>query len=118
MSDRTFGYLHHEPKDPLGRSDRDRRMLEMSQAELSLLAADRSDFGMSEILNRFGYHKPENPAMQEMHITTRQVFIDVAHIFDKMLPSGRTKSTTMTKLEEACMWANKSIAEMSPVVVE
>lgn len=115
---RVFHEENLRKDDPLARSPRERRMAAMTGDELRLLQADRSDFGPEEIRHRFGYHTPANLGVQEMHIATRGLFMDFASVFDRMLPSGRAKSTFMTKLEEACMWANKAIAEMSPVVDE
>lgn len=79
---------------------------------------DRTSFGEMEMRHRFGYHKPVNPVIGEMHQAIRGICTDVAQIFDRLLPEGRAKDTAIRKLEEACMWANKAIAEMSPVVDE
>ena len=78
----------------------------------------RSSFGAMEIRNRFGYHKPQNEEIVETHQYLRGVMQDTGNIFDRLLPESRAKSVAITKLEEALMWANKALAEMSPVVDE
>jgi hypothetical protein len=81
------------------------------------MGADYSSLHEPEIRHRFGYHQPVGNAGQ-VHQALRKMMIDVAQILDRMLPEGRAKSVAMTHLEEACMWGNKAIAELSPVVDE
>jgi hypothetical protein len=88
------------------------------EEQLGFMAVDRTSFGDEDIRNRFGYHKPANAAIAEMHRAIRIIFINTADTLDRILPEGRAKSVAFTKLEESCMWANKAIAEMSPVVDE
>lgn len=102
----------------MGYQTPDNELRNMDSDQYKILKTDRTSFGADEIRHRFGYHKPAGEAVTEMHRTTRGVLMDVAQIFDRMLPEGRAKSVAIQHLEEACMWANKAIAEMSPVVDE
>lgn len=40
-------------------------------------------------------------------------FASLFNTIDKYIPEGREKSLTITKLEEACMWAVKGISKES-----
>ena len=61
-----------------------------------------------EIKNRFGY----------LHPKLRHEFISFASGLNEVLPDGQAKSVAMTELENASMWANKAVAEQTPVVDE
>ena len=77
--------------------------------------------GLNEIKNRFGFHKGtiEGPnATAPQHADLRTEFINFADSLDERLPDGRSKSLSMTALEEASMWAHKAIAETAPLVSE
>lgn len=43
--------------------------------------------------------------------TKEQAFVQLAEGLQKLLPDGRAKALTMTKLEEASMWASKAIVQ-------
>ena len=43
--------------------------------------------------------------------TKEQAFTELVAGLDKLLPAGRAKALTMTKLEEASMWASKAIVQ-------
>lgn len=61
------------------------------------------------IENNFTYHppKPHQPAQyQEL----RDKGKELAYLFDRLCVESREKSLAFTKLEEAIMWANASIA--------
>lgn len=77
--------------------------------------------GKEEIEHRFGFHKAtvegENATLP-LHVQTRINFRRFAEAMDQMLPDGRAKSVFFTELENASMWAHKSIAEMAPCVKE
>ena len=77
--------------------------------------------GKDEIEHRFGFHKAtvegENATLP-IHAQTRVNFRIFAEVMDKMLPDGRAKSVFFTELENASMWAHKSIAELSPLIEE
>jgi len=62
-----------------------------------------------KIENNFKYHAPKEGQV-ERYGTIREVAKHFAHIIDKDCPNSREKSLAMTKLEEAVMWANASIA--------
>lgn len=92
-------------------------LAEDEDIERRLRHIDHSSIGLEAIRERFGYHKP-NVLTAKMHQAVRKIFIDGALVLDKMLPNGRAKFQAIMELELACMWANKAIAEMSPVVDE
>ena len=77
--------------------------------------------GEEEIQNRFGFHKAtvEGPnATLPKHRDTRLKFREFAEWLDETVPDGRAKSVMFTKLEDASMWAHKSLAEGAPLVKE
>lgn len=77
--------------------------------------------GTEEIEHRFGFHKAtiEGPrATLPKHRDTRLKFRELAEWLDETLPEGRAKSVMFTELENASMWAHKSIAETAPVIRE
>lgn len=61
------------------------------------------------INNNFTYHKP-NEGQAERYVTIRDTAKLFAHQLDDLCPDSREKSLAFTKLEEAVMWANSSIA--------
>lgn len=74
--------------------------------------------GSDEIANRFGFHKGtiEGPnATAPKHCDLRHQFQAFAAMLDSVLPDGRAKSVAFTELENASMWAHKSIAEQAPL---
>jgi len=77
--------------------------------------------GSTEIEHRFGFHKAtvegENATLPK-HRDTRLKFREFAEWLDEVLPEGRAKSVAFTELENASMWAHKSIAETAPAVSE
>lgn len=62
-----------------------------------------------EIVDRFTYHAPKGN-QQELYECIRHVARDFAQCINDLCPEGREKSLAVTKLEEAVMWANASIA--------
>jgi hypothetical protein len=74
-----------------------------------------------EIENRFGFHKATiegDNATLPKHRDTRVKFREFAEWLDQVLPDGRAKSVAFTELENASMWAHKSIAETAPLIKE
>ena len=65
--------------------------------------------GESELLKRFTYHPPKGTQADRYQLI-RDRALSFALIIDNECPSSREKSLAMTKLEEAVMWANASIA--------
>lgn len=62
-----------------------------------------------EIGIRFTYHSPERD-QPERYDRIRKLARALATDIDGMCPDSREKSLALTKLEEAVMWANASIA--------
>lgn len=82
---------------------------------------DHTSVGDAEIENRFGFHKASvegKNATLPKHRDLRLEFREFAEYLDEVLPNGRAKSITFTELENASMWAHKSIAELAPLVSE
>jgi hypothetical protein len=50
------------------------------------------------------------------HQEVREAFTDTTMLLEDVLPAGRYKDFAMTALEEAAMWANKSVASPYPIV--
>lgn len=62
-----------------------------------------------QIDNIFTYHKPIG-TQQARYETLRQLAGSLAHHLNQLCPESREKSLAITKLQEAVMWANASIA--------
>ena len=62
-----------------------------------------------EIENNFTYHKPEGDR-PERYEEIRAKGKEFAELIEGLCLPSREKSLAMTKLEEAVMWANASIA--------
>jgi len=62
-----------------------------------------------DLENIFTYHKPET-----IHIEKYQSIREYGKMFAQEIlqncPAGREKSLALTKIEEAVMWANASVA--------
>ena len=63
----------------------------------------------NEIINRFTYHKPKNN-QPEKYNEIREYALRFSDLINSRCPDSREKSLAITKLEEAVMWANASIA--------
>lgn len=63
----------------------------------------------AEIEKRFTYHSPKGD-QSERYKDIRQRAHMFAEIIDSFCPESREKSIALTRLEEAVMWANASIA--------
>lgn len=70
-----------------------------------------------EILNLFGYHRPETKLAQDLHEEVRAQFIEFASEMQGLLPDGRAKALFMTNLQQASMWAHFALAEKNPLVL-
>lgn len=82
---------------------------------------DRPTIGEDEIESRFGFHNASiegASATIPRHARLRTLFKEFANELDTMIPHGRYKSLAFTELENASMWAHKSIAEAAPILVE
>lgn len=62
-----------------------------------------------QIENNFTYHPPRE-GQPEKYTLIREKAKELALLVDELSPNSREKSLSMTKLEEAVMWANAAIA--------
>lgn len=62
-----------------------------------------------DLTNRFTYHPPKND-QQARYVKLREAALDFALLIEELCPNSREKSLAFTKLEEATMWSNSSIA--------
>ena len=62
-----------------------------------------------QIESAFTYHAPSD-SQAAKYVVIRSSAELLASTFDELCPDSREKSLAMTKLEEAFMWASKSIA--------
>lgn len=63
----------------------------------------------SRIENNFTYHAPKGD-QAERYGKIREKARELAELMEESCPDSREKSLASTKLEEAVMWANASIA--------
>ena len=63
----------------------------------------------AQIENNFSYHAPKE-GQAEKYTEIRERAKELAYLIDEVCPGSREKSLAMTKLEEAVMWANASVA--------
>ena len=62
-----------------------------------------------DIDNNFTYHAPKDDQTAR-YISIREKGKSFALLINELCPPSRERSIAMTKLEEAVMWANASIA--------
>lgn len=67
---------------------------------------------MDDLVNRFRFHKASE-SKGATHGLVRSKCYDLATELNELLPEGREKSLTLTKLEEVMFWANAAIARSS-----
>lgn len=63
----------------------------------------------AQIENNFKYHAPK-PGQAERYEQLRNKAKEFAILLNEICPNSREKSIAMTKIEDATMWANASIA--------
>lgn len=68
-----------------------------------------------ELTRRFQYHPPTTEQTRTDHENVRRLFREVAEQVREILPrqAGRELALSITKIEEAMMWANAGIARHS-----
>ncbi|WP_223823529.1 hypothetical protein [Rummeliibacillus sp. TYF-LIM-RU47] len=67
------------------------------------------DYIRSNLENSFTYHAPKSDQPQRYE-AIRNKAKELAHMFDELCPDSREKTIAQENLEQAIMWANKSIA--------
>jgi hypothetical protein len=65
--------------------------------------------GAEELHRRFTYVPPTGTKVHK-HEEARSNTLDLATVYDVLLPDSREKSLALTALQEALMWANAAIA--------
>lgn len=63
-----------------------------------------------DLENRFTYHEPETEEKIQKYEDIRGLALKFSIYINTLCPESREKSLAITKLEEAVMWANASIA--------
>lgn len=64
---------------------------------------------VEDLENRFTYHAPK-PGQPEQYQMIRDEALHLAMTIGGACPDSRERALALTKLEEAVMWANASIA--------
>lgn len=64
----------------------------------------------AEIKHNFAYHPPSSPEIGELHGEVRRILMEAALDVSEFLGDNRETSLFLTKMEEAMLWANASIA--------
>jgi hypothetical protein len=72
--------------------------------------------GQEELKTRFTYHAPQGDQAHRYELL-REAGWKFADMVDLLCPDSREKSLAVTKIEEAVMHANASIARREPRVV-
>ena len=72
-------------------------------------SSDLMAVSSEELDNRFAYHSPK-PGQAEKYQSIRDKAKEMASLILSEVPESREQSLSITKLEEATMWANASIA--------
>lgn len=67
------------------------------------------DFKNPQIENNFKYHSPKE-GQPEKYTAIREKAKELAYLIDNLCPNSHEKFLAITKIEEASMWANASIA--------
>lgn len=62
-----------------------------------------------KLKNSYVYHEPKGNQI-EKYQKIREKAKELAFMFDELCPNSREKALAHTNLEQATMWANKSIA--------
>jgi hypothetical protein len=63
-----------------------------------------------ELKNNYTYHAPRSDSEVNLYKSIRLYGFELANYINENCPDSREKSLALTKLEEAVMWANASIA--------
>lgn len=71
--------------------------------------ADNMTLSEEEISDRVRYHAP-SPAGVKRHEALSGFFAELITEVDMIVPKGREKSLSLTKLEEAKFWASAGVA--------
>jgi hypothetical protein len=67
---------------------------------------------IQDLQNRFTYHAPPDEQTKDKYAKLRKKGFNLAMMIADFCPDSRERSLAVTKVEEAIMWANASIARM------
>jgi hypothetical protein len=84
-------------------------MVRMEKQEKKRMNEDKKAIIIADLKNRFTYHPPKGD-QQTKYVSIRQTAEALALLVFDFCPESRERSLAWTKLEEAVMWANASIA--------
>lgn len=64
----------------------------------------------AHIVQRFSHHPPLSGERISRHEAIREATMQLAVIYEELLPGSREASLAQTALQEAAMWANGALA--------
>lgn len=64
----------------------------------------------AHIIQRFSHHPPLSGERISRHEAIREATMQLAVIYEELLPGSREASLAQTALQEAAMWANGALA--------
>lgn len=70
------------------------------------------------LVHRYSYHPPETEDRIRRHEAVREASMQLAVIYEELLPSSREASLAHTALQEASMWANAAVALHEPLYTD
>ena len=62
------------------------------------------------LVQRFSHHAPKTGERIARHEAIREATLQLAALYEQLLPSSREASMAQTALHEAAMWANATLA--------
>jgi hypothetical protein len=64
----------------------------------------------NQLVDHFTHHPPPTTPIANLHERTRSAAFDLAMFINENIPDSPEKELSITKIEEAMMWANAAIA--------
>lgn len=62
------------------------------------------------LVHRFSHHAPKTGERIARHEAVREASMQLAVIYEELLPGSREAALAQTALQEAAMWANAALA--------
>ncbi len=85
----------------------------MSREPMTQHGVERRQAALDDVVRRFTYHPPHGD-QTERYQQIRAAGRTLAKLLIACCPDSRERALALTKLEEAVMWANASIARNEP----